>query len=78
MEMIAYIEMVYGEVDIFEEIPANSIIVSVDGRGVIGRCKGCGKVIFEDEAGFTEDEEQQIYMCALCMKEREMEKKEET
>jgi len=74
--MIAYIEMVYGEVDSFEEVPANSMILSVDGRNVVGRCRGCGKVIWEDEKGFVEDSETEIYMCTMCVKEREIGKKE--
>ena len=73
--MITYIEMVYGEADSFEEVPANSVILSVDDRIVIGRCKGCGKVIWEDEEGYLEDEESEVYMCSVCASEREIEEK---
>ena len=65
----AWSQMISGECNKLEDVPAGASIDAVDDKDCLGRCEGCGRPIHEGEK-HTSDEEGYM-ICADCIEELE-------
>ena len=62
-------QMIFGECDKIEDVPAGASIDYVDDKDCLGRCEGCGRPIHEGEKHASDEEGYMI--CDECMKDLE-------
>ena len=65
--MARYEWVIRGACSKLDDVPKGASIESVNARMVLDHCEGCGKLILDGDASYSDDEG--VTLCPKCFKE---------